>query len=78
VSWDGDTPAESRSFYVNQATPEQIAYKLVDVLAEEIGKQGEVALVSSSQTAATQNSWIAHMKERLESEYPDINLVAIE
>jgi rhamnose ABC transporter rhamnose-binding protein len=78
VSWDGDTPAESRSFYVNQATPEQIAYKLVDVLAEEIGKQGEVALVSSSQTAATQNSWIAHMKERLASEYPDIDLVAIE
>jgi ABC-type sugar transport system substrate-binding protein len=78
VSWDADTePAESRSFFVNQATPEQIGHKLVDVLAEEIGQTGEVALVSSTQTSSNQNSWIVHMKKRLEK-YPDMKLVAIE
>jgi ABC-type sugar transport system substrate-binding protein len=77
VSWDADTPAESRSFFVNQATPEQIGYKLVDLLAEEIGQEGEVALVSSTQTSNNQNTWIVHMKKRLEK-YPDMKLVAIE
>ena len=78
VSWDADTPVDSRSFFVNQATPEQIAHTLVDVLAEEIGEKGEVALISSSQTSSNQNTWIVHMKKRLGSEYPEIELVAIE
>lgn len=77
LSWDADTPADSRSFFVNQATPEEIGHTLVDVLAKEIGERGEVAIVSSSQTSSNQNSWIEHMKQRLEK-YPDIKLVAIE
>jgi ABC-type sugar transport system substrate-binding protein len=77
IAWDADTPAESRSFFVNQATPEQIGFKLVDVLAEEIAGSGEVAIVSSSQTSSNQNNWMEHMKRRLE-EYPEIKLVATE
>lgn len=77
ISWDADVPADSRSFFVNQATPEQIGFKLVDVLAEEVGEVGEVAIVSSSQTSSNQNAWIEHMKNRLEK-YPEMKLVAIE
>lgn len=77
IAWDADTPPESRSFFVNQATPEQIGYKLVDVLAEEMGGVGEVAIVSSSQTSSNQNAWMGHMKRRLER-YPDMKLVAVE
>lgn len=77
IAWDADTPPESRMFFVNQATPEQIGFKLVDVLAEEIGGEGEVAIVSSSQTSSNQNNWIEHMKKRLEK-YPGMKLVTIE
>jgi rhamnose ABC transporter rhamnose-binding protein len=77
LSWDADVPADSRSFFVNQATPEQIGNKLVDVLAKEIGEAGEVAIVSSSQTSSNQNSWIEFMKKRLEM-YPNVKLVATE
>jgi rhamnose transport system substrate-binding protein len=77
IAWDADTPPESRSFFVNQSTPEQIGFKLVDVLAEEIGGSGEVAVVSSSQTSSNQNTWIEHMKRRL-GEYPEMKLIAIE
>src|SRR5262249_7160507 len=52
-------------------------YKLVDLLAEEVGQKGDVALVSSTQTSNNQNTWIEHMKKRLEK-YPDLKLVAIE
>lgn len=77
LSWDADTPPDSRSFFVNQATPEQIGHALVDVLAKDVGEEGEVAIVSSSQTSANQNSWIEHMKVRLKN-YPKMELVAIE
>jgi ABC-type sugar transport system substrate-binding protein len=77
IAWDADTPAESRSFFVNQATPQEIGFTLVDVLAKDIGEAGEVAIVSSTQTASNQNAWIGHMKTRLEN-YPNMNLVAIE
>jgi rhamnose transport system substrate-binding protein len=77
ISWDADTPPESRSFFVNQATPEGIGFALVDVLAKDMNEAGEVALISSSQTSSNQNAWIEHMKKRLEK-YPDMKLVAIE
>jgi rhamnose ABC transporter rhamnose-binding protein len=77
ISWDADTPAASRSFFVNQATPQQIGFALVDLLAKDIGEAGEVAIISSSQTSANQNAWIAHMKARLEH-YPKLKLIAIE
>lgn len=77
ISWDADTPAESRSFFVNQATPQQIGFALVDLLAKDIGEAGEVAIISSTQTSANQNAWIEQMKTRLE-EYPNMRLIAIE
>ncbi len=77
ISWDADTPPDSRSFFVNQATPEQIGVKLVDVLAKELNETGEVAIISSTQTSGNQNAWIEHMKTRL-ARYPDMKLVAIE
>jgi rhamnose transport system substrate-binding protein len=77
ISWDADVPADSRAFFVNQATPKQIGFKLVDVLAKEVGETGEVAIVSSSQTSSNQNAWIEQMKKRLEK-YPNLKLVAIE
>lgn len=77
LSWDADTPAESRSFFVNQATPQQIGFALVDLLAKDIGEAGEVAIISSTQTSANQNAWIAEMKTRLEK-YPNMKLIALE
>ena len=77
ISWDADTPPDSRSFFVSQATPEQIGFALVDALAKDVGEKGEVAIVSSSQTSANQNEWMKHMAERLKK-YPDMKLVATE
>lgn len=77
IAWDADVPADARSFFVNQATPQQIGEALVDVLAKEVAESGEVAIVSSSQTSANQNQWIEFMKRRLEK-YPQMKLVATE
>lgn len=78
ISWDADVVADARSFFVNQATPQQIGDTLVDTLAKEIGDEGgEVAIISSSQTSANQNEWMKHMTERLK-QYPKLKVVATE
>ncbi|MBN1515115.1 substrate-binding domain-containing protein [Candidatus Sumerlaeota bacterium] len=80
ITWDADATPDSRSFFVNQATAQAIGYGLVDTMVndlKEIGVEGgELAIVSASATAANQNSWIEHMKTRLEK-YPEFTLATI-
>lgn len=77
IAWDADVPADSRTFFVNQATPQQIGYALLDAVAKDCGESGEFAIMSSSQTAANQNEWLRFMNERL-AKYPNLKLVATE
>lgn len=79
ITWDADGDKEARAFFVNQATSEQIGSTLVDTLASELGGKnaaGKVAIITATLTAANQNAWIEHMKERLKT-YPKLQLVAI-
>jgi ABC-type sugar transport system substrate-binding protein len=89
ITWDADGATGTREFFVNQATAQQIGYKLVDTLAKDIAaaggspdandpKQaaGKVAIITAALTAANQNEWMKHMKERLK-EYPKLQLVEV-
>ena len=80
ITWDADAPADSRDFFVNQATSEQIGDALVDALAKDIGgatPTGQVAIITATLTAANQNEWMKFMKERLATTYPKLELVAV-
>ncbi len=83
ITWDSDTPADSREFFVCQASAEQIGNALCDTLAKDIGggnadnADGEVAIVTAQMTAANQNEWIKYIKARLEK-YPKLKLVDIQ
>lgn len=77
ITWDADGAADAREFFVNQATAQEIGYALVDTMAKDLGgekAQGDVAIVTATLTAANQNAWIEHMKERLKA-YPGLKLV---
>jgi len=82
LTWDADAAADTREFLVNQATAKEIGYALVDTMAKDLGgsetasPEGEVAIITASLTAANQNEWITHMKERLSKAYPKLTLVA--
>lgn len=79
LTWDADGQPNSREFFVNQATSEQIGDALVDAMAKDLGGAqpvGKVAIVTATLTAANQNEWIAAMKERLKK-YPQMQLVAV-
>jgi len=77
LTWDADSEADSRHYFVNQATYEDIGYALVDILAERTGGRGEVATITGSLTAANQNIWMEWMGRRLASNYPDMELVTV-
>lgn len=80
LTWDADSLPETRLFMVNQATPQEIGYALVDTMAKDIGgdePEGEVAIITATLTAANQNAWIKYIKERLEQKYPKMKLVSV-
>lgn len=77
VTFDSDTNADCRDLFVNQADSEGIAKVQVDLIAEQIGDAGEIAVLSASANATNQNAWIELMKEELATSHPDIELVEV-
>ena len=75
ITFDADAVPEARSYFVNQATNESVGAGLVDVIGEQIGGAGEVAIITGSLTAANQNAWIDAMKAQMSTKYPQMKLV---
>jgi rhamnose transport system substrate-binding protein len=77
VTFDSDTNPECRDLFINQATADGIAKVQVDLIAEQIGDAGQVAVLSASANATNQNAWIETMKEMLAADHPNIELVEV-
>ncbi|WP_026365792.1 rhamnose ABC transporter substrate-binding protein [Promicromonospora sukumoe] len=75
VTFDSDTEPQFRDLFVNQASAEGIADKQLELISDQIGGEGEIAILSASANATNQNAWIKLMEEKLASDYPDIELV---
>ena len=76
VTFDSDANPDTRSFFVNQATPEGIAFTLMDDAARLMNEEGEFAIITASLTAANMNEWRKHIEARLAEKYPNMTLVA--
>jgi rhamnose transport system substrate-binding protein len=75
ITFDSDTDPECRDVFVNQADAEGIAKTQVEMIAEQIGGSGEIAILSAAANATNQNAWIELMEQELAANYPDIELV---
>ncbi|MCV2395886.1 rhamnose ABC transporter substrate-binding protein [Actinotalea sp. M2MS4P-6] len=75
LTFDSDT--NCREMYIAASNTELIGQKQVDIIAEEIGGSGQIAILSASANATNQNAWIDVMKAYLASDYPDIELVDV-
>jgi len=78
ITWDADAEKDARDFLINQATPQGIGYTLTDNAAKLLNNKGDFAIITASLSAANQNEWIKHIKDRLAEKYPDMKLVAIQ
>jgi rhamnose transport system substrate-binding protein len=74
VTFDSDTNPDCRDLFINQATADGIAKVQIDMIAEQIGDAGEIAILSASANATNQNAWIETMKTEL-ANHPNITLV---
>ncbi|MFF4545090.1 rhamnose ABC transporter substrate-binding protein [Streptomyces sp. NPDC001435] len=78
VTYDSDTNPECRNAFVSQAGAEDLGRTEVQLLAEQIGYKGEIAILSAAQTATNQNTWIGYMKDELKDpKYKNVKLVKI-
>ena len=75
VTFDSDTDPDCRDLFINQATSDGIAKVEVDMIAEQIGDSGEIAILSAAANATNQNTWIDLMKKDLAADHPNIKLV---
>jgi rhamnose transport system substrate-binding protein len=75
VTFDSDTNPECRDLFINQATAEGIAKSQIDLISEQIGDAGQIAILSASANATNQNAWIELMEEELAANHPNIELV---
>jgi len=75
VTYDADALPDSRSFFVNQATPEGIGYSLMDEAARLTNSEGEFAIITASLTASNQREWMKYIQARLTEKYPKMKLV---
>jgi rhamnose transport system substrate-binding protein len=77
LTYDADALPDARSFFVNQATPEGIAFGLLDEAARLMGEEGEFAIITATLTAGNQRDWLKHIDARLPAKYPKMKLVAV-
>jgi rhamnose transport system substrate-binding protein len=77
IGYDAESQPDAREWFVQQATPDGIAKALIDSLVAEVGKEADIAIVTSSLSAPNQNAWIAEMKKYISTEGLKLNIVTI-
>ena len=77
ITYDADSMPDSRSFFVNQATPEGIGYTLMDEAARLCSSEGEFAIITATLTASNMREWQKNIESRLKEKYPKMKLVAV-
>jgi rhamnose transport system substrate-binding protein len=75
ISFDADVLPDARTFFVNQATPQGIGYKLMDEAARLCNNEGEFAIITGSLSADNQNTWKKYIDEDMAKNYPNMKLV---
>lgn len=78
LSFDSSVNPESRMLHVNQADGESVASALMEAANEITGGEGQIAILSTTNQAHNQNTWISWMRHILEEgTYPGLVLADI-
>lgn len=74
---DSDAVDSTRSFYCAQADDVALGETLMECLAQQIGGEGKVGIVSGTATATNLNAWIDAMTAYAEANYPNIEILDV-
>ena len=75
---DADAPNSERQYFVAQALDRDLGYTLLDEAVKRIGEAGKIAIVSDAPTIQSMQNWIAAIRERAETTYPEIDIVSVD
>jgi rhamnose transport system substrate-binding protein len=77
IGYDAESQSDAREWFAQMCTPDGVAKALIDDMVSQVGEQADIAIVTSSMTAAGQNAWIAEIKKYIPTAHPKINIVTI-
>jgi ABC-type sugar transport system substrate-binding protein len=77
IGYDAESEPDAREWFVQMCTPDAVAKAIIDDMASQVGESADIALITSSMTAAGQNAWIAEIKKYIPQAHPKLNLVTI-
>jgi rhamnose transport system substrate-binding protein len=77
IGYDAESQPDAREWFAQMCTPDGVAKALIDDMVSQVGEQADIAIVTSSMTAAGQNAWIAEIKKYIPQSHPKINIVTI-
>lgn len=77
VAFDSDTNPDCRDVFISQVVAKDVALIQLEIMSEQIGGSGQIAILSATANATNQNEWIKFMEEELAAnpDYADIELV---
>lgn len=75
ITFDTDAPNSTRSWYVGPGADYAAGEQLAEMIATEMGGEGEVAFMVASFSAENQISKVEGATDYLEANYPDIEIV---
>ncbi|WP_022867263.1 rhamnose ABC transporter substrate-binding protein [Schaalia vaccimaxillae] len=77
VTFDSDASEDCRDLFINQVDSKQVALTMLEMVSEQIGGEGNIAILSATATATNQNAWIKFMEEEIASNdaYKGITIV---
>jgi len=73
LSWDGD--ADVRELFVQLIDPDAFGAELADQMAEQVGEDADVAIITSTLTAPNQAAWTKGIEARIAEAHPGLNIV---
>ncbi|MFF9143963.1 rhamnose ABC transporter substrate-binding protein [Streptomyces sp. NPDC014861] len=76
VTYDSDTSKECRNLFIAPAGAEELGRTQAELISDQIGREGQVAILSAAITAPNQNLWIDYMKDELKRN-DDITIVEV-
>src|SRR5246500_395155 len=77
IGYDAESQPDAREWFAQMCTPDGVAKALIDDMVSQGGEKADIAIVTSSMTAAGQNAWIAEIKKYIPQAHPKINIVTI-
>jgi rhamnose transport system substrate-binding protein len=78
ITSDADAAGSEREFYVAQALDRDLGYTILDEMVKRTSPNAKIAIISDAPTIASLNAWIAAIRERAETQYPELQIVSVD